>query len=824
MKFATAINNVSSGELSPKLVGRLDLKEYQQGALKLQNFYPSRSGGATKRVGTRYLSLVADYFTDADRNKIPLYSFIFSRTETYTFSIRWSSVYSELILEVFNLSGTRLEAIRLTTILTDTIWGNIGTINLNGFRLAQSADKIFIVHNEGKIEPFVLARLESDSFEVTQLVQEDWIGNLKVGLSVPYLENNVKDIFFKPSATGVYGTALTVTSYSDSGGTTVTPFFTPEHVGAYFKIDNTGLTATGIFKITTISGTAALFASGTIVAATDIITTGSAHGYTTGDKVKLKLLTGTIPVGLTADATYYVIYSAANALLLATTLTLALAGTQVDITDVGAGNYQFEVLGVSIATGTVIAGAFTAAQVSKFWNEAAWSNYQGWPTAITFWKQRLIMGGATQNGDTVYNSLVGTYYHFMQNKLIQDAASEVSGLGYFGALAVNDAFALTLNSTTVNRISWFVADKTLQVGTIGAEWTVETKDGVYGPTNFSALPQGNVGGKGMAIKVGKSAIFVSNDGKRLMESSYSDEQGTYVSRDLTVLSDQIRLRGADTTGNYSDIIFNKIVWQGSRGILWILLSNNKLVAITIETSTETIGWSHHIISGTDASITGIAIIPNAVGDYDDVWLAVKRTIDGATVCYLEKMGADFEHSLLDNSSTDDNDVPWYSDSSVHITNTPASTTVAGLDHLEGETVDILADGEVITAKVVDSGEIELDVAAESIIVGLNYVALFKSMPIEAGSQIGNSQISLTRIDKILLKVFNSLFGQYGSSEGNLYDLEYENVTVPTGGVYTGNLETEFDATPDEEQYVVVKHDKPTPFSLIAVFMRGMTGD
>lgn len=78
-------------------------------------------------------------------------------------------------------------------------------------------------------------------------------------------------------------------------------------------------------------------APGDVDPTTDIITKSSPHGFTTGLKILVSNITGTLPTGLTAETTYYAIKIDDVRYKLATSTTLAVAGTAVDITDVANG-------------------------------------------------------------------------------------------------------------------------------------------------------------------------------------------------------------------------------------------------------------------------------------------------------------------------------------------------------------------------------------------------------------------------------------------------------------------------------------------------------
>jgi hypothetical protein len=72
-------------------------------------------------------------------------------------------------------------------------------------------------------------------------------------------------------------------------------------------------------------------------AAADALTTASAHGLTTGSRVRVAVAGGTAPTPLTLAQDYYAIVTGATTLKLATTIDNALASTAIDLSDAGSG-------------------------------------------------------------------------------------------------------------------------------------------------------------------------------------------------------------------------------------------------------------------------------------------------------------------------------------------------------------------------------------------------------------------------------------------------------------------------------------------------------
>lgn len=90
--------------------------------------------------------------------------------------------------------------------------------------------------------------------------------------------------------------------------------------------------------------------------------------------------------------------------------------------------------------------------------------------------------------------------------------------------------------------------------------------------------------------------------------------------------------------------------------------------------------------------------------------------------------ADWERDMTDFLSEDDDETPipvpsgeWTLDAAV--------TEVSGLWHLEGETVSILADGNIKADQVVTGGKVSVDPASSRVVVGLGYDAYLKTLPL-----------------------------------------------------------------------------------------------
>jgi hypothetical protein len=481
-------------------------------------------------------------------------------------------------------------------------------------------------------------------------------------------------------------------------------------------------------------------------------------------------------------------------------------------------------------------GAITA---SADWEESAWSDYRGWPRTVSFFEGRLIYGGNASQPDTFWCSRIGAYTTFMQKKLAQDATTDVSGLKYYGALSSDDACSFTIASQEVNTINWMASLRTYLIGTLGAEYVARAgSDRTISATNISVIPNSGFGSSYLpAKKVNQDAVFFSPDQRKLIRYEYQFNQDSYKPTNLNELADHIVSQGAlSFSANLYQ--FRQIAYQNSRSALWTmsilgLSSEQSFAGVTLDKDKNITAWSHHKLGGvfTNTSVDyapvcmGLCTLPASDGQGDELWLAVARTVNGATFTSLEKIGHDF---LGEMDKFVSGDLAPFVD--CYATSNPGSAQLvhSGWSHLIGQTVAIVADGQYVGTKVVDgSGHITLDVAAQYVIAGLPYSPLIKTMRVEAGSVLGVAQGSMMQIDRLVVRVDRSLGLKYGPDENNLLPFDFrtlpDNLTLALDQplpLYSGDLNIEFPGPQTTDPRVVITQDEPLPLTVLALFIRG----
>lgn len=144
-------------------------------------------------------------------------------------------------------------------------------------------------------------------------------------------------------------------------------------------------------------------------------------------------------------------------------------------------------------------------------------------------------------------------------------------------------------------------------------------------------------------------------------------------------------------------------------------------------------------------------------------------------------------------------------------------TVAGLSHLEGKTVSVLADGNVQAQKVVASGAITLDRPAAVVHVGLPYTSLVESLDINVpGQETVRDRPKL--INRVALLVKDTRGLQSGPDLDTLDEFKmrefepYETATDLADGVIDVNVTATWDKN---GRFVVVQTD-PLPATILSM--------
>lgn len=369
------------------------------------------------------------------------------------------------------------------------------------------------------------------------------------------------------------------------------------------------------------------------------------------------------------------------------------------------------------------------------WAHAVFSDAEGWPTAVAIWQERLILA----RGVEICGSVVGDYENF--------ASRDKSG-----QVTADSAFRVAIASPRVDEIQWLVADKVLLIGTAGGELIAGPVDAAnaIGPANIQIQPQSYYGAAGIRpVQVGARNLFVQRQRRKVREVAYDFNVDRYVAPDITILSEHV------TASGLVDMAYQ----QEPDALLWCVRADGLLACFTYNDAQEVRGWSRHQLGGRrdaagtlPARVLAVACIPDPAGALDQAWLLVERWIDGAAVRHVEYLKPLWVPGSAQAGA-------FHVDCGLSYDGAPA-TIISGLDHLEGETVRILADGACHPDRVVSGGAVTLDAAASTVHVGLPMTARLTTMRLEGGAADGTAQGKTKRVAQCTVRLLEALSLRY----------------------------------------------------------------
>lgn len=236
---------------------------------------------------------------------------------------------------------------------------------------------------------------------------------------------------------------------------------------------------------------------------------------------------------------------------------------------------------------------------SLMWSFAAFRGVYGFPSLVDVFQQRLVLAATQAQPQTVWLSKTDDLNSFEVGK--QD----------------DSALALTLSTTTQNRICWLMAQSSrLLLGTADAEWAVSGGQGVMTYANARADSHGFVGSSDVpALMATDKVLYVERGGGRVYQYGYDYESDGFVFRDLTVFADHVLADGG-----------------GCRGVAFVrkpepravfVRRDGTLALMTYNSMHQVHAWHRYTTEGV---FEGVAVLPN--GDQADLLFALVEREDG----------------------------------------------------------------------------------------------------------------------------------------------------------------------------------------------------
>lgn len=155
----------------------------------------------------------------------------------------------------------------------------------------------------------------------------------------------------------------------------------------------------------------------------------------------------------------------------------------------------------------------------------------------------------------------------------------------------------------------------------------------------------------------------------------------------------------------------------------------------------------------------------------------------------------------------------------------STTSVSGLNHLEGQTVWALADGSAVGDLVVTGGVVTLPAAASLITVGLRYICDLETLNLELSEGLGTIQGKRKKITALTVRMDKTRGLAAGPTFGELYEIKLgvEGYDIPQALV-TGDQRIVLSPSYNIEGRIAIRQEYPLPASVLAVIPEIELGD
>jgi len=761
-KAAPPITTFDAGELSPLMGARVDVAKYANGCMTLENFICTVQGPIVRRGGSRYVSPVKDSSKQAW-----LLPFIVSDGIAYMceFGDRYIRFYANRG-QLVN-AGAPVE-IASPYALADLTSAD-GTFAINA---TQSADTMYLFH--GSYPTKKLLRTSASTFSLADAVFT----------SGPFADVNTNN-------------GVTVSASAQTGVVALTAaggdVFSDADIGCLFYLEQIDSSLTLPWAVhQDISAGVVRRVDDRVYLCTE---TGTTAPTVTGTE------TPTHTEGLRADGDFIDLANDQYGSIGAMWEYQHSGYATVLITDVTDARHATATVTTNDPSQPAVIPAQVVQSGTYKWAHALFNSADGYAQNGTFWRDRLCLMRDRWLAASVSSDF--------ENFATKDADQQTD----------DSAIVEQLNARQLNKLSWMIESDSLLVGMTGDEWVIGPANtaAAVSATNIAAERRTSYGSKRVQpVQVGGVILFVQKSGRKLRDFQYDFSTDNYVSTDTTKLADHIT-RGSSGSNNG---IMSMCYQQEPHSIVWAARADGQLIAITYdreEGRSDVYGWHRHPM--TNGFVECVASIPSPQGDTDDVWMIVRRTINGQTVRYVEYLNPSLQDDDLQSDA-------FYVDAGITYSG-PATTQLTGLSHLEGQQVAVLTDGAVHPNQTVTNGEIALQWPAEVVQIGIPTRARVQTTQLNAGAADGTAQGKTKRVTNVVTRFYRSQGGSVGPSFDEMETLNFRTPSNAMGQavpLFTGDIESNWPGGYETQSCICYENDQPLPVTLLGFFPIVVTND
>lgn len=424
-----------------------------------------------------------------------------------------------------------------------------------------------------------------------------------------------------------------------------------------------------------------------------------------------------------------------------------------------------------------------------------------YPRQSATYQQRRIFANTPNDPDAIFASRTGFISNFNISSPLQD----------------DDAITFKLAGNQHHPVRHLLGLKTLVVLTDGGAWIVGAEKEPLSPSFLPADQHTYVGASPdvTPVVIGNAVIYVQARGAIVCDLRFDQQVEGFAGRDLTLFASHL-------FDGYT--ILDMDFQQVPHSTVWLARNDGTLLGLTYLRDQEVWGWHKHS-TGAQGRIEHVCVVPE--NNEDVVYVIVRRTIGGTYHRFIERLeGRDIFNHAIDS---------FFVDSGLSYSGSPART-FAGLEHLEGQQVAVLADGEVIAngheavgtpvgpptgRLVVSGGQVTLPAPA----TGYGYTNVHIGLPIPypeietlsfdvQGSTLRDKTKRVTSV-AALLDVSSRTF-LAGPDAAHLVPYKLEPHESDAVTPWTGRAEANVITSYDPEGRLLIRQQDPLPLTILAL--------
>lgn len=405
--------------------------------------------------------------------------------------------------------------------------------------------------------------------------------------------------------------------------------------------------------------------------------------------------------------------------------------------------------------------------------DTVFSSTQNYPDAVTYFEQRRCFAGTILQPQSIWMTKSATERDMSYSLPTKD----------------NDRIFFQVAARESNSIRHMVPMPDLIALTNSAEWRVTSvNQDALTPYSISVRPQSYIGSSSVQpITVNNVVIYAAARGGHVRELGYNWQNSGYVTGDLSLRAPHL----------FDDYEIADMAYQKSPvATLWFVSNNGKMLSFTYVPEEQIGAWQQHDTLGTFETC---CVIPEGEEDY--LYVVVNRGTEAAPIRHVERMASRNFTLLADGFFVDSGKT--YSG--------VATTTITGLDHLNGKVVSILADGKVHPQRTVANGTVTLNYAASKVHVGLPYTSDLKTLPMVLQTESFGQGV-VKNINKAWLRVHRSCPFKIGPSETKLVSSD---PYMAVASMVDGPVDVMLSPTWDWDGSMLIRQTDPVPLNVIS---------